>query len=73
MSFVSCLTIFGAGIVDGVGLRKVSSEPKTAPVILGTMNQGHNGSSLLMAPQESTQGLPKLHIDIPSIDDYPDI
>ena len=71
-SFVFCLNIFGAGIVDGGSLRKIPSEPKTAPVILGTLNQG-GGLGAPLPSQGQARGLQKLHIDIPSIDDSPGV
>ncbi|KAK2576339.1 hypothetical protein KPH14_005698 [Odynerus spinipes] len=53
-------------------LRKIPSEPKSAPVILNALSQ-NEGTGFLVAQGHSSQGPPKLHIDIPSIDDCPGI
>ncbi|KAK0096457.1 hypothetical protein PV326_005419 [Microctonus aethiopoides] len=58
---------------DGVGLmKKIPSEPRTAPVILTTYNQS-DGSGYLIPPQGfGNQGSSKLHLDIPLIDETQD-
>lgn len=63
---VSCLTILGAGTVDGVGLKSIPSESKTAPVIMTHTNQS-DGGFLIPTHGPQSQGPPKLHIDIPPI------
>lgn len=55
-------------------LRKIPSEPKSAPVILNALNQNEGTGFLVPQGHSSSQGhSPKLHIDIPSIDDCPGI
>lgn len=66
--FPPCLTSVWCWcvIVDG-GLRKIPSEPKSAPVILTT---DHADAPEFLASQgHSSHGSPKLRIDIPWIDD----
>lgn len=69
-----CFIVIGAGvIVDGLSLRKVPSEPRTAPVILSTLSQSDGSGFLIPSGQHGLQSQgsssPKLHIDIPLIDD----
>lgn len=53
---------------DG-GLRKIPSEPKSAPVILTTDHQSDAPEGFLASQPHSSHGSPKLRIDIPWIDE----
>ncbi|EFN84913.1 ATP-sensitive inward rectifier potassium channel 12 [Harpegnathos saltator] len=55
---------------DG-GLRRVPSEPKSAPTVLDTLSRAADSTGFHLVHQghSSSQEPPKLHIDIPSIDD----
>ncbi|CAL1673652.1 unnamed protein product [Lasius platythorax] len=53
-------------------LKKVPSEPRSAPIVLNTLLQA-DSTDFLIHQSHSSQRPSKLHIDIPSIDDCPGV
>lgn len=66
---VYCLTVIGAGIVDG-GMRKIPSEPRTAPAILTYPVHPEPTPGPNLTPG---QGPPRLHLEIPTISEPPQV